>query len=136
MVGESVPNATIESLAADAITGHENPRNAGSGYGRGFRRLPAETLNDWGGYSQLLWGIRPRIIAGLRGEIARGGAAAFASDLRGDQERVSPNFTWYPSEFSKLRLQYNYDRRAGLPDEHSLWLQFEFMLGAHAAHKF
>jgi len=30
--------------AADAITGHENPRNAGAGYGRGFLRLPAETL--------------------------------------------------------------------------------------------
>ena len=98
--------------------------------------LPAETLRDWGGYSQLLWGIKPRIIAGLRGEIARGSAAAFASDLRGSQERVSPNATWYPSEFSKLRLQYNYDRRAGRRDEHSLWLQFEFMMGAHAAHKF
>ena len=98
--------------------------------------LPEETLRDWGGYSQVLWGIRPRIVAGLRGEISRSSAAAFASDLRIDQERVSPNFSWYPSEFSKLRLQYNFDRRAGLRSEHSLWLQFEFMMGAHAAHKF
>ena len=98
--------------------------------------LPAETLRDWAAYSQVLWGIRPRIVAGLRGEIARGSTSAFASDLRLDQERVSPNFTWYPSEFSKLRLQYNYDHRAGLGSDHSVWLQFEFMMGAHAAHKF
>ena len=99
-------------------------------------KLPAETLSDWAAYSQVLWGIRPRIVAGLRGEIARGGTAAFRSDLRVNQERVSPNVSWYPSEFSKLRLQYNVDRREGLGTDHSLWLQFEFMLGAHAAHKF
>ena len=98
--------------------------------------LPSERLSDWGGYSQLLWGIRPRIIAGIRGDITRSGTASFTSDLRADRDRISPNLTWYPSEFSKLRFQYNYDRRAGLRDEHSLWVQFEFMLGAHAAHKF
>jgi hypothetical protein len=98
--------------------------------------LPAEALKDWSAYSQVLWGIRPRIVAGLRGDIARGDPAAFQSDLRINQERISPNFTWYPSEFSKFRLQYNYDHRAGLGNDHSLWLQFEFMMGAHAAHKF
>jgi hypothetical protein len=98
--------------------------------------LPAETLSDWGGYSQLLWGIRPRIIAGIRGDVTRNGAAAFTTDLRENRDRISPNLTWYPSEFSKLRLQYNYDHRATQGDDHSLWLQFEFMLGAHAAHKF
>jgi hypothetical protein len=50
--------------------------------------------------------------------------------------RVSPNLTWYPSEFSKIRLQYNYDDRAGIGEDHSVWLQFEFLLGAHGAHKF
>ena len=45
--------------------------------------------------------------------------------------------TWFPTEFSKLRLQYNFDRSDLFPhDEHSLWLQLEFLLGAHAAHKF
>src|SRR5205814_5212217 len=32
--------------------------------------LPRETLNDNGVYAQLLWGIKPRIVAGLRGELA------------------------------------------------------------------
>jgi integrase len=30
----------------DAITGRNNPRNAGAGYGDGFRRLPADVLED------------------------------------------------------------------------------------------
>ena len=98
--------------------------------------LPSETLRDRGVYSQVLWGIKPRIVAGLRGDVALGDPASFDSELRIDRRRVSPNLAWYPSEFSKLRLQYNYDRREGLGDDHSLWLQFEFILGAHAAHKF
>jgi hypothetical protein len=98
--------------------------------------LPNETLRDHGAYGQLLYGIRPRIVAGLRAEFANGDDAAFASELRIDRFRVSPNFTWYPTEFSKIRFQYNYDDRHGIGTDHSLWMQVEFLLGAHAAHKF
>jgi hypothetical protein len=98
--------------------------------------LPSELLKDRGAYAQLLWGIKPRIVAGLRGEFANGDGAAFASELRRDRVRVSPNFTWYPTEFSKFRMQYNYDDRKGIGTDHSIWFQFEFLLGAHAAHKF
>jgi hypothetical protein len=65
-----------------------------------------------------------------------GSPAAFDSELRAERTRLSPNVTWYPTEFSKLRIQYNYDDRKGVGTDHSLWLQFEFILGAHAAHKF
>ena len=98
--------------------------------------LPSERLKDRGAYAQVLWGIKPRIVAGLRGELARGDDAAFESDLRADRVRVSPNFTWYPTEFSKFRVQYNFDDRKQVGTDHSLWFQFEFLLGAHAAHKF
>ena len=98
--------------------------------------LAAQTLSDRGGYAQLLWGIKPRIVAGLRGEVASGDAAPFVSDLRNDRTRISPNFTWYPTEFSKIRFQYNYDVRKDIKNDHSLWVQVEFLLGAHAAHKF
>jgi hypothetical protein len=98
--------------------------------------LPSEILRDRGAYAQVLWGIKPRIVAGLRGEFASGDAAAFVSELRRDRTRISPNFTWYPTEFSKIRMQYNYDDRKGIGTDHSLWFQFEFLLGAHAAHKF
>nr|MBA3646880.1 hypothetical protein [Gemmatimonadaceae bacterium] len=98
--------------------------------------LPRELLKDHGAYAQILWGIKPRIVAGLRGEWVNGSEGAFASELRSDQTRISPNFTWYPTEFSKFRVQYNYDNRKGIGTDSSVWFQFEFLLGAHAAHKF
>lgn len=91
--------------------------------------LPAETLRDWGLYSQLLYGFRLGWVAGLRGEFISG-------DTGEDRTRISPNLTWYPSEFSKLRLQYNFDHGQAFGDEHSVWMQLEFLIGAHAAHKF
>jgi len=116
--------------------------------------LGRETVNDWGFYSQLLWGFRPGWVAGLRFDYVDGEQATYesagliAQDADGNQSalgrdplrdsrwRVSPNLTWYPSEFSKIRLQYNYDDRNDLGEDHSVWLQFEFLLGAHASHKF
>ncbi|MCK8784174.1 site-specific integrase [Roseomonas sp. NAR14] len=38
--------ARIPTEAADAIVGHENPRNAGSGYGDGFRAWPGELAKE------------------------------------------------------------------------------------------
>ena len=100
--------------------------------------LPAEMLHDWGFYSQVLWGIKPRWVAGLRGEYATGNHALDDPNevFRGERTRISPVLTFYPSEFSKLRLQYNYDHGARFGDAHSVWLQMEFLLGAHGAHKF
>jgi hypothetical protein len=100
--------------------------------------LPSENLWDWGMYSQVLWGFKPRWVAGLRGEYANGTTGAFDSQdvFRGERTRVAPNVTFYPSEFSKIRLQYNYDQGEFFGTEHSVWLQVEFLLGAHGAHKF
>lgn len=98
--------------------------------------LPSEVLKDRGAYAQVLWGIKPRIVAGLRGEFEHGNPGSFATDLRGDQTRWSPNLTWYPTEFSRVGVQYNYDNRKAIGTDHSLWLQLQFLIGAHAAHKF
>jgi hypothetical protein len=99
--------------------------------------LPSETLWDYGFYTQLLWGFHKGWVAGLRGDWVSGERGAFYQDPDRDARwRISPNLTWYPTEFSKLRLQYNYDDRANIGVDHSVWLQFEFLLGAHAAHKF
>ncbi|MEO5904264.1 MAG: hypothetical protein ABIQ55_09655 [Gemmatimonadaceae bacterium] len=99
-------------------------------------RFPDEVLKDRGTYAQLLWGIKPRVVAGLRGDWANGDSASFDSELRAKRYRISPNFTIYPTEFSKFRVQYNYDNRTGIGSDNSLWFQFEFLIGAHAAHKF
>ncbi len=111
--------------------------------------MTAETVNDWGFYAQLLYGFRKGWVAGLRGDYATGSLGEYeelplALDgnpvgrdlLRRERWRLSPNLTWYPSEYSKIRLQYNYDNRADIGVDHSVWLEFEFLLGAHAAHKF
>jgi hypothetical protein len=86
----------------------------------------------------VLWGFKPRWVTGLRGEYASGNTAAndAGDPFRGERYRVSPVLTFFPSEFSKIRLQYNYDHGEQFGDAHSIWLQVEFMLGAHGAHKF
>ena len=99
--------------------------------------LPSGLLKDRGAYAQILYGIKPRIVAGLRGDWSNRDDDVFVTDARANRFRLSPNFTWYPTEFSKFRIQYNYDDRANFDKAaHSLWFQLEFLLGAHAAHKF
>jgi len=111
--------------------------------------LPAETVTDYGFYTELLYGFRRGWVAGMRFDYVAGGEGdyekgpwTFAGEpvgrdlLRRERWRITPNLTWYPSEYSKLRLQYNYDRRADVGEDHSVWLQVELSLGAHAAHQF
>jgi hypothetical protein len=107
-----------------------------------------QTLTDWGAYSQLIWGFARPWNLGARYDFARGQHAAFsvagdtydtASDpLRDRRHRISAMLTYYPSEFSKLRLQYNFDHAQFLPqrDAHSVYVQAEILFGAHGAHKF
>ncbi len=111
--------------------------------------LPGETLTDYGFYSQVLYGFQKGWVAGVRFDyvtsdraeyerldLTFNGGSVGRDPLRATRWRISPNLTWYPTEFSKIRLQYNYDDRREVGVDHSVWLQFEFLLGAHAAHKF
>jgi hypothetical protein len=102
----------------------------------------AETFHDWGMYSQVLWGFKKGWVAGIRGDYLHETDSHFTDDPeRQTRSRISANLTWYPTEFSKLRLQYNHDFLADTffmagRDVDSVFLQFEFILGAHGAHKF
>lgn len=99
--------------------------------------VPEEPLRDWGGYTQLTWGFAPRWVAGLRGEYVAGKNGDLTDPLRDRRVRISPNLTFFPSEFSKWRLQYNRDDVASRDDlVHSVFLQWEFLIGAHGAHTF
>jgi hypothetical protein len=106
--------------------------------GPGLNSLPRETIGDYGFYAQALWGFKPHWVAGLRGEYLNGDKDPnnVGDPFRGERSRISPNLTWYPSEFSKIRLQYNYDNGENLGVDHAVWLQLEFLLGSHGAHKF
>ena len=102
----------------------------------------AETFHDWGMYSQVVWGFKKGWTAGLRGDYLRMQDSAFTDVLnRQSRSRVSGDLTWYPTEFSKIRLQYNHDFLEendflAAREADSIFLQFEFILGAHGAHKF
>ena len=107
-----------------------------------FATLPGRTLKDWGLYTQLLYGFRTGWAAGLRYEYAGGSGQSVGGrkndPFRDDRHRLSPLLVWRPTEFSRIRLQYNYDMASHLNDDdaHSIWLGFEWLYGAHAAHQF
>src|SRR6184192_694574 len=102
----------------------------------------AETFHDWGLYSQVLWGFKKGWVAGIRGDYVHMQDSMFTDDLdRQPRWRLSADLTWYPTEFSKIRLQYNQDFLEEnfflSPREvESVFLQWEFILGSHGAHKF
>ena len=115
--------------------------------------LNDRTLNDYGGYAQALWGFRRGWAAGLRYEYGSGRGSNVAFDegtmsvvrvsrsmdpFRAPRHRVSPLIAFHPSEYARLRLQYNYDRQRFLSahDHHSIWAGVEISIGAHPAHAY
>ena len=102
--------------------------------GMHVQTLPGRTFHDYGFYTQQLYGFTQRWVAGLREEWVGGNRP---TQNQGNRFRLSPDLTFYPSEFSKIRLQYNFDDQQQPPgDDSSVWLQFELLMGDHAAHKF
>lgn len=97
-----------------------------------------DVLRDEGMFSQLLWGFKPGWIAGVRWDSAKADSDTSNDALRDTRKRLSLNLTWRPSEYSKLRLQYNRDETQYLAEKtaDSIWLQLEFNLGSHKAHTF
>lgn len=94
-----------------------------------------DELEDSGFYAQAVWGFRRNWTVGARYDRFHGD---FGGDVPGldDRTRVSAALTWHPSEFSKIRLQVDRDDAKSMRDDvTSVWLQFEFNLGAHGAHR-
>ena len=105
--------------------------------------FPADTLEDWGMYTQLLYGPVINLAVGMRLEYADGRGIGYGhggrdgDPFRNERYRVSPLIQWRTSEFVRIRLQYNYDHATHLEDyAHSVWLGFEWLYGAHPAHRF
>jgi len=98
--------------------------------------VPGGELRDSGEYAQLVYGFHRDWTLGVRfdrvGETADGEDVATAA-----RNRWSTALTFYTSEFAKIRLQINFDDSDALGRrEQSVWIQFEFNLGVHGAHKF
>src|SRR6266446_5540585 len=113
-----------------------------AGHGANDSFPVAETFHDWGMYSQVLWGFKKGWVASIRGDYVDMQDSKFTVDFeRQSRWRLSANLTWYPTEFSKIRLQYNQDFLEqnfflSARQVESVFLQWEFILGAHGAHKF
>ena len=101
------------------------------------RQVPLEVLQDHGLYAYLFWRFARRWGTAARYEYVTGvqddPLDPSWTQLR---QRVSANLTFWPSEFSRLRLQYNYDRPQWRDDYHAVLFAVEFVVGAHGAHRF
>ena len=97
-----------------------------------------DALEDWGWYTQGLYGFAPRWVGGLRVEYADGahGLDQEMDDLRSERYTISPNISWMTSKFSQLRLQYNFDVLESRDHEpqHGLFVQWNFQFGSPYAH--
>ena len=116
--------------------GDPDPGNGGGG-AIGIGDVTADSLMDWGLYSQVLWGYEKDWAAGLRYEFATGSSGASDRSLdpyRDNRQRISPVWIWIPTEFSRIRLQYNYDLADHITESqaHSIWLGLEVHFGEHA----
>jgi hypothetical protein len=99
---------------------------AGDAFGSG-------SLDDDTWYLQTVWGfVRDWTVAG-RYERFDGDAPEEILGLE-DRGRWSVAFTYSFSTSSKVRLQVNRDDSDVIDDATTVWLQFEFNLGAHGEH--
>ncbi len=99
-----------------------------------------------GGYSQVLWRFAQQWRAGVRADVMglnerREGDLNIASAARLPQTRYSTMVEYLPSEFTRLRLQYNldatgFDHMAQAAPVHGLFFNLNVVMGAHGAHEF
>jgi hypothetical protein len=109
------------------------------------REIPSDTLKDVGGYAQLLYRFAQRWAISARGEY---GSPIWDHDghvatdyleplWEGHRHRESVALTFWPTEFSRLRLQGSRDATSG--GDPTIWatmLALEVLAGAHGAHAF
>lgn len=93
--------------------------------------LATGTVQDGGGYVFADYQFRKRWHAGLRYDQVGWPEGSVAKEFR-----VSPNITFNPTEFSRLRLQYDFSKGTGHPANHALVLQLQYVMGPHGAHPF
>lgn len=99
-------------------------------------------LKQTGWYAQGVYQLHPNWRMGLRydqlddGSFDGGANAAHIMPTGYSPKRYSAMVDWNPSEFSRLRLQYNRDLSAQNLTDDQIFLQYIFSLGAHGAHRY
>jgi hypothetical protein len=109
------------------------------------RQVPGDVLSDLNGYAQLSWLYNKHWGTAFRYEY---GSPALTRGMRfttdpldpewsSHRHRASLSATWWPTEFSRLRLQGALDAFPGQrPLGLALFLAAEFVIGAHGAHSY
>jgi hypothetical protein len=97
------------------------------------------TLSGW--YLQSVYQFAPRWRVGARYDSLDSGTPRYtlAPDglLSANPDRLSLMLDWNPSEFSRLRAQYDFDNARDDGDrDRVLRLQYIYGIGAHGAHKY
>jgi hypothetical protein len=97
------------------------------------------TLSGW--YLQSVYQFAPRWRVGARWDSLDSGTPRYtlAPDglLSANPDRLSLMLDWNPSEFSRLRAQYDFDNARDDGDrDRILRLQYIYGIGAHGAHKY
>ena len=125
-----------------------------------FMYRDAETAEgdqaDWGLYAQAVYRFAKRWNAGVRygitdtddpltpeeevieveAEEEEEGHEDEVLGLFGKQYRISGMLTFNPTEFSRIRLQYDYLNQSFAEDQHGVFLQFQYAIGAHGSHPY
>ena len=105
-------------------------------------QVPEDLVKDWGISNQLEFRWSKRWMNALRYDLLRlfeGDASPYVNEK---EWRAGASISFLPTEFSRIRLQYDYSRPE--PEEtnlyksgiHAAYLQFEVSVGKHGAHKF
>jgi len=125
---------------------------------------PEENLKDYGFYAETVYRFAKRWNTGIRfgltdtntpvteeEEAAELETVGISSIIRqheeGEEEeemlglmgrayRISPMLTFNPSEFSRIRLQYDYLNQSYGPNQHAIFVQFQYAIGSHGAHSY
>jgi hypothetical protein len=117
-------SSTIVSLQAEVLTRR--------------RDAPTGVLKDTGLYAQLFWRFAQRWATAVRYDFVSGmNSDPLDPDWTGNRDRESADITFYPSEFSRIRVQGSRDNPTYRPDPIlAAFLALEVAVGAHGAHAF
>jgi hypothetical protein len=112
------------------------------------RQVPADVLTDWGGYAFVFLKFAQRWGSAVRFEH---GSATYDADGEptddplgtpgvGSRQRWSANVTYWPTEFSRLRLQGSratlWENGAAAEPVWAAFLALEVVVGSHGSHVF
>lgn len=102
------------------------------------RTWAGQQLNDWGGYAQLIADLSPHWQVGAREEQGSGVQDDPLDPLwTGHRQKFSAQVTWFPSHFTRIRLQGSADVPAWRDQPiYAGVLAFETVIGAHGAHAY